>query len=588
MIKNFNKNKIDQVFSSLLIILSFVNISIIPVFGPNTFSSLLFSAIFIVVYFWAIGRLILWLVKNKMPPKERCSDFHHQIPLLWFLFLAITFFASLNVINGLTSTNFSFSFFKKLIISLTVLLSMGLFSTSTLGKSYIRILTWLSIFSSLVFLCAFLAITIKEKTSGTQSNFLYLNFSNPNEAGMTVVVVCACLFYSFFISNSFLLKGLITFCFLGNCFLIYKTSSRNCFFSIALSFLVALYLFRVKRSKSPSKTAIFSLIVEPWFLACIYLLLSNFKIGSGLFQLEGKSADSRVSIWENSLYDLIASPFLGAYSKEYFYGDIAQLHNSHLDFLVNFGLIPFFLFIAFLFCCVWGKLEKSKFSKIQKAALVSFCSVFFLGNFETALFFAVNGIFVIGFSFLSLFDSAASTSEEKEQNEKERLFPCNKFSSDVFLFKDEAPSIDLNSILTLSPFAYPVFFTNKEPIYSRSIIINAPIFLSNKKIKEFFLWIQVKENLRDYPPKSIVIDCDSAFLVKKLYLFSKGTIPIALIETGSFKFEASAFYKKVQPTIVIISNGFNETKARNDKLHWIYQTPEEREQLVAFFIKTRC
>ncbi len=133
----------------------------------------------------------------------------------------------------------------------------------------------------------------------------------------------------------------------------------------------------------------------------VYILLSdNSMLNSALSFLisEGKLLNSRMAIWESAMKYFYQSPLIGCYYEISGGTGSSQLHNTHLDILVSYGLPVFFGTCLLLYR--WLFRRDRKYSRTSYIYLISFCCVLFLGMGEAALFSGGLGIYIFGGMYL--------------------------------------------------------------------------------------------------------------------------------------------------------------------------------------------
>ncbi len=123
---------------------------------------------------------------------------------------------------------------------------------------------------------------------------------------------------------------------------------------------------------------------------------------------EGKNLDSRENMWLFALNNYNKSPIFGAYAQISNDSGLSQMHNSHLDVLCSYGIIPFIILLFYLYLIIIkidnGNIQNNKENVLS---LISFISFIFLGVGEAMLFSGGLGFYIlcgtiIGFSQKSL------------------------------------------------------------------------------------------------------------------------------------------------------------------------------------------
>ena len=157
------------------------------------------------------------------------------------------------------------------------------------------------------------------------------------------------------------------------------------------------YLLLKKRKKFYLIESFFFSVI-PFFYALLYLnVVSNPKFIE-IFSFavsEGKPLNSRDAIWNVSLDFFFKSPIVGAYNNVF----NGQLHNTHIDILVSYGVVSFVLFITFI-TCILDRIEMK--SKDQKLYVSMFLALLFCGIGEAALYSGCLGLYIAVGLFLLL------------------------------------------------------------------------------------------------------------------------------------------------------------------------------------------
>ena len=187
------------------------------------------------------------------------------------------------------------------------------------------------------------------------------------------------------------------------------------FSKLLTSFILLAFLgiFRRKFGK------IFSIIIVlfPLLLAIVYLLILDTGWFNEVFSFmasEGKPLESREQIWKDALSDFSKSPVLGNYYTISKSTGVSQLHNTHIDVLCSYGVIPFILFCKVMYDSVRTSLFKSQ-SYYSYLALCSFCSVIISGSFEAAIVSGSMGLNIMSAAFIWI-----AHNSEKDTNIKEK------------------------------------------------------------------------------------------------------------------------------------------------------------------------
>lgn len=90
--------------------------------------------------------------------------------------------------------------------------------------------------------------------------------------------------------------------------------------------------------------------VAPLIFVVVYMQIINAQTLTKIFSFmigEGKALDSRFFIWGNAIDELMSSPIMGAYYQISNGTGMSQLHNTHIDILVSYGVLTFILVCIF-------------------------------------------------------------------------------------------------------------------------------------------------------------------------------------------------------------------------------------------------
>ena len=240
---------------------------------------------------------------------------------------------------------------------------------------------------------------------GYLGRFLTFHFTNPNLAGMFLThsaLYCA-IALSYYKGK--VLRLLILALFLQLTYFIWLTGARSCFFALAC-FAVAVVLdFLCKKSIRISSWLSFVILASPFLFALLYLAWEK----SGLLEWmtsvlrvsEEKALTSRVKIWTDALTQFKGSPLFGAYDKISKGSGMSQMHNTHIDVLVSYGLVPFGLFIFLLHKSV-KRILAGVTEEFALKGLFAFYAIIIMGTFEAALVSGGVGLYIMSFGFLVL------------------------------------------------------------------------------------------------------------------------------------------------------------------------------------------
>lgn len=311
--------------------------------------------------------------------------------LLLFVLICLTLFNVL--INALCSDNakLSFNYLKKYIMFIAAMIFLSLCSKVKIDsktKNFIDIAT--VILSCLIILFYFLLGNTLYRYNGIQSKYLVFNFGNPNAAGMylaAVALIELSVFYNVGIFKKIIVLGIGAFL----CYLVTLTQCRNAELAILIFFIIQI-IYRVRSSVSKNKKIprwlIVLVAIIPILFAVVYMaLIDNPTVANALkfMSSEGKGIDSREKIWARAFAAFGNSPIFGAYSEISGGSGASQMHNSHVDVLVSYGIVPFIVMIIIL-SKIMLEINKKINSPKQQIYYIAFMCIVFIGCCEAVLF----------------------------------------------------------------------------------------------------------------------------------------------------------------------------------------------------------
>lgn len=295
----------------------------------------------------------------------------------------------------LSKTAISVSYFNKFILfagSVLLLTSADKLEMDAGTYRFIRVCTF-SI--CLVFLAGcILGGKGMYELNGVQSAYLTFHFTNPNLASMFLVcLVMLEASFSLFARNW---KGRVCH---GAAALVMSvfmvlTKSRNTIlaFLVFLVLVPAAYFYRKKHGRLSRWICVLIAVWPLIFAALYFAILTN----DGLVNMfsfltgHGKELDSRVEMWSGAFELYRNSPMVGAYNG-------GQMHNSHIEVLVNYGPGGLILMCLFLYYLLRNCSFQSFFSAVY---LSGFIAVICLGMGEAALFSGGLSFYVFAAVFL--------------------------------------------------------------------------------------------------------------------------------------------------------------------------------------------
>lgn len=153
------------------------------------------------------------------------------------------------------------------------------------------------------------------------------------------------------------------------------------------------------------KTASVIVVLFPLIFVIVYMLVIDLDGINELFSFmvgEGKQLSSRVKIWKPALDAFRQSPLFGAYFQISDGTGESQMHNSHLDILVSYGVVAFAVFCYYIYSIMQRIKNRENYDQI---AFIAFICTFLLGIGEAAIFSGGLGIYLHAGIFLAIANS---------------------------------------------------------------------------------------------------------------------------------------------------------------------------------------
>lgn len=324
--------------------------------------------------------------------------FLSRFPLSLLLLIGLCF---VNVVMNafLSNGNVGFNYLKKLIMFSSFVLMMH-YSCSEAGSFNDKSLTLIKTIPILGALELILSFFFLGNTE-TFAHAILLGFSNSNFAGMwllhfilySVLLLLDCKEHRWLV----LLVPVIVLL----CWLLYLTETRSCFIAI-VAFVIVLTLGFFKIKIPPWSCILIAAF--PMIFAIIYLNTIHSEWTKNVFSFmisEGKGLYSRVWVWNNALASYLRHPLLGDYYGISYGTGQSQLHNTHMDILCSYGIMPLVLFVFILTRVLKQMLVSAETFK-QYAAFAAFCATLIMGSFEAAMVSGAMGMNLLTVGFIVL------------------------------------------------------------------------------------------------------------------------------------------------------------------------------------------
>lgn len=334
------------------------------------------------------------------------------------LVLVILSIALINIlINAIiNNATINFNYLEKYLMFLTTLISfLNVVKNYDILKKEAKIFRIIHFLNTLSCLDTVVAYAYFGKNmyalKGIISNFLCLNFENPNKAALFITSIVV-LQYSYFIKEKKLIKKILNLLLIiCNVYFVYETGSRNCLLVLLLAFIVSI---KNKLKNGMSNRIILFTVSFPIIFFGAYMLLINSTMVNKYFSFmtsPGKNLDSRYTVWSEACEHINDKPFIGSYYEISDGTGMSQLHNTHVDLLASYGIVVLMLTIYYLYILLKQLKNIMEVENINNNYLKYFMVILLTGCGEAALFSGGTGINIIYMIFLLL--------SFKNQNEKE-------------------------------------------------------------------------------------------------------------------------------------------------------------------------
>lgn len=322
-----------------------------------------------------------------------------EIPKVLLLLVLFTLFSV--IVNALLSSvaAISFSYFYKMIMFLCTMVLFWSASEASVGEKTKRLLRLLPVLMGLMMAISYYLLGNRAMIAHS----ITLGFVNPNFTGMWLTHV---FFYvvCFFVSEKKLILRFLSVVLAVLCLiLIWKTYARSCFAGLLL--FMSLMVVGIFRGFKKLPTVILLLIVlSPLAFALFYLYVVHADWFSHLFRFlirTGKAITARDMIWRIAFRQFRIHPVFGNYAGISNGSGVSQLHNTHIDVLCSYGMVPFLLFLSSLLSII--KRVNERIAEVgQYTALCAFLGVIVIGSFEASIVAGSTGLYLLSGGFLIL------------------------------------------------------------------------------------------------------------------------------------------------------------------------------------------
>ncbi|MGM9670811.1 MAG: O-antigen ligase family protein [Oscillospiraceae bacterium] len=307
------------------------------------------------------------------------------------------------MINGLmTGASFSFQYMKKYIMFCSTMLFFSAAGKMEIDEKTETFLTNLSLLLGLLLVVMYwLRNGQMHLLNGQVTNYLTFRFTNPNLTALFLACMVIYLLRMGLLEKRRFRRVLCFLLAVGETIFVFQTRSRNSLLAVIFFFVVTLILVLRHGEQKRIKNWVLALTsVFPLIFVWVYLQIANsagwIKRLSFLIS-EGKLLDSRLRIWRMALDTFRQSPVFGVYYQISGGTGTSQMHNSHLDIMVSYGIVVCALVCIFLYLLMC-RMQANRQS--DSIALLAVICALFLGIGEAALFSGGLGIYLFAGVFL--------------------------------------------------------------------------------------------------------------------------------------------------------------------------------------------
>lgn len=360
-------------------------IPVVQALGLDSLISPLFSATFVLA-------VLVWL-----------SAAYRRVTWLDAVAISIVFLTFFHVVlnSWITSTHLSFSYFKKFIMFSFTLLFFQIMNKLQADDDLIHFLLGLNTFIALFFIGYF--FTNREMSyyfKGQITQYLTFRFTNPNLASMFLLCIYMGELLHLFQKRSQLSKLFHLILAFVLFYFLWETQARNALLVTLFASFFTIILYYSKTTSALPGWIIFLIAIWPLLFAILYLAVIESPLIQQIFSFiadEGKELNSRIGIWSAAFHYFRESPVLGAYSQISHGTGMSQLHNTHVDILVSYGISVLILVCYYLYKLVHDDDDADRF---EAASKLFFACTIIMGMGEAALFSGGLGLYLWASMFL--------------------------------------------------------------------------------------------------------------------------------------------------------------------------------------------
>lgn len=336
-----------------------------------------------------------------------------RLDLFTLIIMVVTLIAVL--VNGIAAgAAFSFSYLKKYIMFVCTLLFFAAAGRNGVDTRTRHMLVIMQLVTTLVMLGVYLTRTTSMYMfDGQVSSYLVFRFTNPQLTALFLACMIMFLILAVVQERLWFLKILSVAAIGINGFFLTETRCRTALIAVVVFLAVLLERTLLRRVRAPIWKWVMAVsAMMPIIVVMCYMQMLSQTWFQNMFSFmtgEGKGLDSRYFIWSSALSLLREHPVFGAYYEASGGAGYSQMHNTHLDIAVSYGVLTMILVCIFLYIVMRRVQERphagmEKRKSYRSVALIGFICVILLGSGEAAVFSGGLGIYIYAGVFLLNFD----------------------------------------------------------------------------------------------------------------------------------------------------------------------------------------
>lgn len=307
----------------------------------------------------------------------------------------VIMFAFVSLLNVLLNSWFSdeavmnFAYWNKWVFYCVAFVFFYVASVYDADEKIIKIVEIAPILMGLIFIGGYHILGMRTTYAGG----ITLGFGNPNKTAIWLLHIVLYGAYGVAKAGKPLYK-IAYAVFLVLCVQLLLLTKNRASLIALLIFLCLLACGLVVCKKKLPRWLLMFVLVFPLLFAVMYKTLLEAEWVHRVFSFlvsEGKNLSSRSSIWDFAFQKFQESWLIGNYAGISEGTGMSQMHNTHLDVLCSFGIIPFVFFTRILYRVAYTSAQKVETTE-QLVAICAFLGALMLGIFEAGLFTGCSGV----------------------------------------------------------------------------------------------------------------------------------------------------------------------------------------------------